>query len=77
MKVLRTTRGSLAASAAIATVACGGALAGCGIAQAGCATAHQGTAPVRATWGTRMVLAEPGSLGIVSQVVNTGTKTDF
>jgi hypothetical protein len=76
MSFLRTTRNSLAVCAAMATAACGAALAGCGAAQAGDATAHPAAA-ARAMWPARMVLAEPGRLGIVSQVIDPRTKTAF
>ena len=77
MRFLRPIRNSLAVFAAMATVLCGVALAGCGTAQAGRVTTHPGSAHARATWPTRMVLAEPGSLRIASQVVDPRMKADF
>jgi len=76
MSFLRTTCILLAACAALAIVASGAALAGCAAAQAGSTTAHRAAA-ARVVWPARTILAEPSSLGIVSQVVDPRTKTDF
>src|SRR5262245_36953917 len=73
----RMIRNSLAVLAALVTVGAGAALAGCVAARAGGTAARPNPAHAGVTWPVRLVLAEPGSLKIVSQVVDPETKSDF
>jgi hypothetical protein len=77
LRVLTAARGSHSVLAATATVAGAAALAAACSAQAVRGTDRAGTEPAAATWRARAVLAEPASLGIVSQAFDPRTKTDF